>query len=56
MESLRENKALLYSLCMTQAFIVLLALGWIPEVSEQFSIVDFPDEVIDLGLVCVLRT
>ena len=46
MESLRENTALLYSLCATASFIALLALGWVPELSEQFGIVDFPDEVI----------
>jgi hypothetical protein len=45
MESLRENKALLYSLIATGGFIALLALGWIPELSDQFGIFDFPDEV-----------
>ena len=45
MESLRENTALLYSLVATSSFIVLLALGWVPELSEQFGIIDFPDEV-----------
>ena len=45
MESLRENTALLYSLFCTGSFIVLLALGWMPEVSEQFGIIDFPDDV-----------
>ena len=45
MESMRENKALLYSLVSTGSFILLLALGWSPELCEQFSIVDFPDEV-----------
>ena len=45
MESLRENKALLYSLSGTGAFIFVLAVGWIPELSEQFGIIDFPPEV-----------
>ena len=45
MESLRENKALMYSLSATGSFIALLALGWVPELSEQFGIIDFPDEV-----------
>ena len=45
MESMRENKALLYSLVSTGSFIVLLALGWSPELCEQFGIVNFPDEV-----------
>ncbi len=45
MESMQENRALLYSLASTAAFIVLLALGWIPELSEQFGVIDFPEEV-----------
>lgn len=45
MESLRENKALMYSLSATGSFIALLALGWVPELSEQFGIIDFPEEV-----------
>ena len=45
MESMRENKALLYSLVSTGSFIVLLALGWSPELCEQFGIVNFPNEV-----------
>ena len=45
MESLRENKALMYSLSATGSFIFLLAVGWLPELSEQFGIIDFPPEV-----------
>ena len=45
MESMRENRALLYSLVSTGSFIVLLALGWSPDLCEQFGIVNFPDEV-----------
>jgi len=45
MESLTENKALLYSLMSTAGFIAMLVLGWIPELCEQFGVVDFPDEV-----------
>ena len=45
MESLRENKALMYSLTATGSFIFLLAVGWLPELSEQFGIIDFPPEV-----------
>ncbi len=51
MESMRENRALLYSLMATAGFIALLALGWIPELSEQFGIVDFPEEVFELLVV-----
>ena len=45
MESLRENKALLYSLCSTAGFVALLATGTVPELCEQFGIVEFEDEV-----------
>ncbi len=45
MESLRENKALLYSLASTGCFIAMLAAGWLPEMSQQFEIVDFPEDV-----------
>merc|ERR1719187_611261 len=44
MESLTENRSLLYSLAGAGGFVVMLALGWLPEFSEQFSIVDFPAE------------
>jgi len=44
MESLLENRPLLYSLAGAGGFVVMLALGWLPEFSNQFSIVDFPDE------------
>ena len=55
MESLRENKAMLYSLVGTGSFIALLALGWVPELNEQFAIVDFPDDFREL-LLRVLAT
>ena len=44
MESLTENRSLLYSLAGAGGFVVMLALGWLPEFSDQFSIVDFSDE------------
>merc|ERR1719290_438898 len=44
MESLTENRNLLYSLAGAGGFVVMLALGWLPEFSEQFSIIDFTDE------------
>ena len=45
MESLWENKALLYALSGTASFILILALGWLPELDEQFGIIEFPPEV-----------
>ncbi|XP_064649673.1 endoplasmic reticulum transmembrane helix translocase-like [Lineus longissimus] len=44
MESLKENKPLLYSLMFSGGAIVALATGIIPEISEQFEIVDIPQE------------
>merc|ERR1711936_656117 len=38
MESLVENRPLLYSLAGAGGFVVMLALGWLPEFSNQFSI------------------
>jgi len=43
MESLTENRSLLYSLAGSGGFVVMLALGWLPEFAEQFSIIDFSD-------------
>ncbi len=56
MESLGENRSLLYSLAGTAGFIALLVLGWVPELCEQFGVVDFPDEVVmsdGCGYLCV---
>ena len=45
MESIRENRSLCYALLSTGAFIFLLALGWLPEIDEQFGIIEFEPEV-----------
>ena len=45
MESLRENKPLLYSVCGSSFVIFSLAAGWLPDVAAQFEIIDFPPEV-----------
>jgi len=45
MESLRENRLLLYSILASSAIVVGLALGILPELSGTFEIVDFPDDV-----------
>ncbi|KAK7016788.1 hypothetical protein SK128_009189 [Halocaridina rubra] len=44
MESLTENKALLYSLLGSGGVVMALALGVVPEFAQQFEIVDFPHE------------
>ncbi|XP_048508529.1 endoplasmic reticulum transmembrane helix translocase isoform X2 [Athalia rosae] len=44
MESLTENKALLYSIVGSSLFILGLACGLLPEISTQFEIVEFPHD------------
>ncbi|XP_049787588.1 endoplasmic reticulum transmembrane helix translocase [Schistocerca cancellata] len=44
MESLTENKALLYSIVGSAAAILILAMGLVPEMAYQFEIVEFPAE------------
>ncbi|CAG9858501.1 unnamed protein product, partial [Phyllotreta striolata] len=44
MESLKENRALLYSILGSGAVVLALALGLIPELSEQLEIIDFPSD------------
>ena len=45
MESLVQNKALLFSLVGNSAIILLLASGFLPELAVPFEIVDFPSPV-----------
>lgn len=45
MESLTQNKSLLYSLLTSSAVILSLACGILPEIAMQLEIVDFPDDV-----------
>jgi cation-transporting ATPase 13A1 len=45
MESLSENKPLLYSILFSAGSVFFLAGRLVPELSDQFQIVDFPDEV-----------
>jgi len=45
MESLMQNKALLFSLIGNSVVILLLACGFLPDVAVQFEIVDFPSQV-----------
>ncbi|XP_012219639.2 endoplasmic reticulum transmembrane helix translocase [Linepithema humile] len=44
MESLMQNKALLFSLIGNSVVILLLACGFLPDVAAQFEIVDFPSQ------------
>ncbi|XP_075212224.1 endoplasmic reticulum transmembrane helix translocase [Lycorma delicatula] len=53
MESLSENKALLYSIICSAGAILALAMGIVPDIAQQFEIVEFPSE-FRLILVSVL--
>ncbi|KAL2732695.1 endoplasmic reticulum transmembrane helix translocase isoform X1 [Vespula maculifrons] len=44
MESLTQNKSLLYSLLGSSAVILSLACGLLPDVASQLEIVDFPND------------
>lgn len=46
MESLSENKPLLYSIIFSASSVAALACRLSPEFSDQFQIVEFPQEVI----------
>ena len=46
MESLLDNKALLYSLLASGGFVVCMITGSVPEINQQFEIVTFPPKVI----------
>lgn len=50
MESLLQNKSLLYSLIGNAAVILGLACGFLPELAEQFEIIDFPSDVSECKL------
>ncbi|KAL5483774.1 hypothetical protein EMCRGX_G020188 [Ephydatia muelleri] len=54
MESLRENKALLYSLLVSAAVVFVLALGVLPDLSASLQIVNFTDEFKQKLLVVLL--
>ncbi len=48
MESLKENRALLYSLVGTGSFILGLVLGLMPEINQEFGIVEFEPQYRNL--------
>ena len=45
MESLKENKPLLYSIAFSASAVASLACRFVPELNDQFQIVEFSDEV-----------
>ena len=44
MESIVQNKALFYSVIFSLGGATTLLMGWLPELSQQFEIVEFPEE------------
>lgn len=45
MESLKQNRALLYSIIGSGSVVLALTLGIVPELSAQFELIIFPDDV-----------
>ncbi|KAJ8934928.1 hypothetical protein NQ314_013087 [Rhamnusium bicolor] len=45
MESLKQNRALLYSILGSGGVVLALTLGLVPELSAQFEIIDFPPDM-----------
>lgn len=45
MESLKDNRPLLYGILFSGGVVLALTLGIIPELAAQFEIIDFPSDV-----------
>lgn len=45
MESLRQNKPLMYSIFGSIIAVIALVTGYFPDLAQQFAIVEFPQEV-----------
>lgn len=45
MESLRENKMLMYSIMASSGVVLSLALNLVSDLQSTFQIIDFPDDV-----------
>lgn len=45
MESLRENKLLMYAIGASSSVVVLLTTGLSSELNSTFEIIDFPENV-----------
>jgi len=54
MESLQENRPLFYSIIFSMGALMSLLMGLIPDVSNQFEIVEFPQQVRALHLFLLL--
>ncbi|XP_073242423.1 endoplasmic reticulum transmembrane helix translocase-like [Porites lutea] len=54
MESLLDNKALLYSLLASGGFVVCMVTGSVPEINQQFEIVTFPPKFREIFMQVLL--
>jgi manganese-transporting P-type ATPase len=48
MESLRENRLLMYSILASSGVVLCLALNLVPDLQSAFQIIDFPNDVSSL--------
>lgn len=55
MESLTQNRPLLYSIVISGGTVLALALGILPEMAAQFEIIQFPSEVTHLNFILYFR-
>lgn len=46
MESLRENKLLMYAILFSSSVVILLTTGFSADLNSTFEIISFPDDVI----------
>ena len=55
MESLRENRLLMYSILASSGVVLCLALNLVPDIQSAFQIIDFPDDVSSIikGLILI---
>ena len=56
MESLKQNRALLYSILGSGGLVLALTLGIVPELAEQFEIIDFPPDVSSFPITIIPLT
>lgn len=55
MESLRENRLLMYSILASSGVVLCLALNLIPDLQNAFQIIDFPADVsLAISLVLLI--
>lgn len=53
MESLSENKLLMYAIAASSSVVVLLTTGLSSEINSTFEIIDFPEDVRAVHLITI---